>query len=140
MFFESHGKDIKLKGSNMGFATDIFQTNRLGLRKTHGLQINADHTCVVFGEDGIDDATATIHLELSDTTSSVRENAWISPSFSADHYSIAEALSRTMGTWYVVFIGKVRGNCNFTSGGGTRGNESRSPLLYGSPLLQRGRP
>jgi hypothetical protein len=140
VYFETHenGKDMKLKGSNIGFATDIFQTNRLGLRKPSGPSIsgNADHTCVVFGEHGIDDATATIQLKVSKSTSSVRANVSNSPWLSEDHYSIAEAVSHTMDTWYAL----ARRGETATSLPVVVLGAMKTSHPHGSPLLQRGHP
>jgi hypothetical protein len=59
--------EIHLKDSNVRFATDIGRNVRLGLGRNDGRSHDgkADHACLVTGDDGIDDATTVVQLQLS---------------------------------------------------------------------------
>jgi hypothetical protein len=65
--------DMKLKGpDNIGFATEVKRSGRLGLASTYGIpgENKTDHCCVVFGNKNvgkqrIDEATAAVELKPS---------------------------------------------------------------------------
>jgi hypothetical protein len=72
-----HDRELKVSGTNIGFATEVYRNQRLGFPNDYGMSTNskADHACVIFRYDAAsdnnqdadrqyDDVTATVELKL----------------------------------------------------------------------------
>jgi hypothetical protein len=90
--------EVCLIGSKVGFAKQALERAALGLRRSKELSMH--HSCVVFGDDGVNDVTATVDLNLSKTTCHVYDGSDHSdPDLRARHGALGEAVMHAMNVW-----------------------------------------